>query len=94
MTFNPFSDLYHSLWNDMECRGIEQHDSTIVASDTIELYADHLRSGAWTYDGYLKCCLLSRETSLSLNPTTAQLKKNPYLYIISEAMVGDCDDHQ
>jgi hypothetical protein len=92
MNFNPFSDIYHSLWDDMTCRGIEGHDAEIVVFDTTELYDGHLLSGAWTYAGYLKCCEYSRETSLALNPTAAQLKRNPYLYIITEVMVGDCDE--
>lgn len=88
--FNPFSDIFHSLWDAMTCRGIEQSNPDFAAYQTANLYADHAKTGVWTYDRYLKCCEYSRETSLALNPTAAQLKKNPYLYIITEVMVGDC----
>lgn len=93
MNFNQFSDIYHSLCDAMTCRGLENYDADTVVFDSTELYADHLSSGMWTYASYLKCCEYSRETSLALNPTPAQLKKNPYLYTITEVMVGDCDEY-
>jgi len=92
MNFNPYSDVYHSLWDEFTCRGIEQHDTDIALFNTAELYAEHIQSRRWTYDGYLRCCEYSPQHSLALNPTSEQLKKNPYLYIITEAMCGDCDD--
>lgn len=90
--FDPYSDFCHPLSYNMMCSGLENYDADTVAFDSTELYADHLLSGMWTYASYLKCCEYSRETSLALNPTPAQLKKNPYLYIITEVMVGDCDE--
>lgn len=108
MNFNPFSDIYHSLWDDMTCRGIEQHDNETTLIDwTRQSYDESLkRFEPFTTAGiairhggfegyselYWKFVPRCQDHSLALNPTVEQLKKNPYLYIITEVMVGDCDE--